>query len=73
MTDAIAAMGREGRCLGWIADEDLLDVGNPAGYLEAITALGLWHPVFGAAYRRYLDSVGGGSDESRSPGEETGG
>ena len=71
LTDAIAALGREGRCLGWIAEEDLLDVGNPAGYLEAVTALGLWHPVFGAAYRRYLDSVAGGPDEGRAPSEET--
>jgi UTP--glucose-1-phosphate uridylyltransferase len=67
LTDAIAALGREGRCLGWIADEDLLDVGNPAGYLEAITTLGLWHPVLGPAFRRYLAQMVGGPDHPGEP------
>jgi UTP--glucose-1-phosphate uridylyltransferase len=57
LTDAIARLGASGRCLGWVADEDLLDVGNPAGYLEAITALGLWHPTVGARYRDFLESL----------------
>jgi UTP--glucose-1-phosphate uridylyltransferase len=57
LTDAIARLGAAGRCLGWVADEDLLDVGNPAGYLEAITALGLWHPTVGARYRDFLESL----------------
>jgi len=61
LTDAIAALGRAGRCLGWIADEDLLDVGDPAGYVEAITALGLWHPAVAGRYRRYLQDLMEGS------------
>jgi UTP--glucose-1-phosphate uridylyltransferase len=67
LTDAIAALGGEGRCLGWIADEDLLDVGNHAGYLEAITALGLWHPVLGRAFRRHLERMVGGPDHPGEP------
>jgi len=69
LTDAIATLGRQGRCLGWVADEDLLDVGNPAGYLEAITALGMWHPVLGHEYRRYLERmVGDGRPSEEAAG-----
>jgi UTP--glucose-1-phosphate uridylyltransferase len=57
LTDAIAALGAAGRCLGWVADEDLLDVGNPAGYVEAITTLGLWHPEVKGRYRDFLASL----------------
>jgi UTP--glucose-1-phosphate uridylyltransferase len=57
LTDAIAQLGKAGRCLGWVADEDLLDVGNPAGYLEATTTLGLWHPAVGDGYRRFLSTL----------------
>jgi len=57
LTDAIAALGRAGRCLGLVGDCDLLDVGNPAGYVEAITALGLWHPAVGPRYRKYLEGL----------------
>ncbi|MBN2112801.1 MAG: UTP--glucose-1-phosphate uridylyltransferase [Acidimicrobiia bacterium] len=61
LTDAIARLGETGRCLGWVADEDLLDVGNPSGYLEASTALGLWHPAGGARYREFLRGMVAGS------------
>jgi len=61
LTDAIARLGETGRCLGWVADEDLLDVGNPSGYLEASTALGLWHPAVGARYREFLRGLAEGS------------
>ena len=57
LTDAIARLGQEGRCLGWVAGEDLLDVGNPAGYLEASTTLGLWHPAVGGRYREFLEAL----------------
>jgi UTP--glucose-1-phosphate uridylyltransferase len=54
LTDAIARLGEARRCLGWVADGDLLDVGNPAGYVEAVTTLALWHPTVGARYRQFL-------------------
>jgi len=57
LTDAIARLGQAGRCLGWVAGEDLLDVGNPAGYLEASTTLGLWHPAVGGRYREFLEAL----------------
>ncbi|MBP1631975.1 MAG: UTP--glucose-1-phosphate uridylyltransferase [Acidobacteria bacterium] len=57
LTDAIARLGEAGRCLGWVADEDLLDVGNPVGFVEATTALGLWHPAVKARYREFLEAL----------------
>ena len=51
LTDAIGSLGADGSCLGYVSDHDLLDVGHPAGYLEAGTVLGLHHPVIGAGYR----------------------
>ena len=59
LTDAIARLGEAGSCLGWVASEDLLDVGNPAGFVEATTALGLWHPVVGERYREFLKGLEG--------------
>lgn len=57
LTDAIAALGEEGACLGWVADRDLLDIGNPAGYLEAGVALGLSHPRIGPGFRDFLRTI----------------
>jgi len=60
LTDAIARLGEAGHCLGWVAAEDLLDVGNPAGFVEATTALGLWHPATRDRYRGFLEGLIGG-------------
>lgn len=57
VTDAIGALGEEGRCLGWVNDVELLDIGNPAGYLAAGAALGLSHPEIGPAFRALLDDL----------------
>jgi UTP--glucose-1-phosphate uridylyltransferase len=57
LTDAIAALGAEGACLGWVAERDLLDIGNPAGYLEAGVALGIAHPEIGPGFRDFLRAV----------------
>ena len=57
LTDAIDALGRAGRCEGFVSENDLLDVGTPAGLLEASTVLGLAHGKLGGAYRRFLESV----------------
>lgn len=54
LTDAIDTLAGAGRCLGYVAGDDLLDVGTPATYLEAVTALGLRHPVMGRDYRAFL-------------------
>lgn len=54
LTDAIASLGADGSCLGFVTDHDLLDVGHPAGYLEAGTVLGLHHPEMGDGYRRAI-------------------
>jgi UTP--glucose-1-phosphate uridylyltransferase len=57
LTDAIAALGEAGECLGWVGDRDLLDIGNPAGYLEAGAALGLAHPEIGPGFRDFLQAL----------------
>ena len=54
LTDAIAQLGESGRCLGYVAGQDLLDVGNPLGLLEASTVLGLSHEEWGPEYQAYL-------------------
>ena len=69
LTDAIDGLGREGRCLGWVAGEDLLDVGHPAGYLEAIAALAVSDPALGPAFRRYLNTLVGATDSAGGAGE----
>ncbi len=61
LTDAVGTLGEAGRCLGWVADADLLDVGTPAGYAEAVTRLALWHPEVGPGYREYLEGLFGAS------------
>jgi UTP--glucose-1-phosphate uridylyltransferase len=40
LTDAIDELGRRGRCRGYVANLDLLDVGTPAGLIEATAVLG---------------------------------
>lgn len=54
LTDAISELGAAGRCLGYVASQDLLDIGNPLGLLEASTVLGLSHSEFGDEYQEYL-------------------
>jgi UTP--glucose-1-phosphate uridylyltransferase len=54
LTDAINALGEDGRCLGWVGDSDLLDSGTPLGFLESATRLGLWHPKTRRDYRSFL-------------------
>jgi UTP--glucose-1-phosphate uridylyltransferase len=54
LTDAISVLGESGNCLGYVAGQDLLDVGNPLGLLEASTLLGLSHPEWGEEYRAFL-------------------
>lgn len=55
LTDAIADLGSRGRCLAYVVDHAPLDVGNPAGYLEASSVLGLAHPEIGPQYRAFLE------------------
>jgi UTP--glucose-1-phosphate uridylyltransferase len=55
LTDAIAELGSTGRCLAYVVDHPPLDVGNPTGYLQASTVLGLSHPEIGPGYRAFLE------------------
>lgn len=57
LTDAIAGLGDRGRCLAAVVEVDPLDVGNPAGYLEAGTVLGLDHSGIGPDYRAFLSRL----------------
>lgn len=54
LTDAIDLLGRNERCLGFVASDDLLDVGNPIGLLEAAVILGMTQ--YGASVRQVLES-----------------
>jgi UTP--glucose-1-phosphate uridylyltransferase len=54
LTDAINVVGEAGSCLGYVAQDDLLDAGTPSGYLESSTILGVAHPDFGARYRAFI-------------------
>jgi UTP--glucose-1-phosphate uridylyltransferase len=54
LTDAISELGEAGRCLGYVAGQDLLDIGNPLGLLEASAVLGLSHPEWGGEFQAYL-------------------
>jgi UTP--glucose-1-phosphate uridylyltransferase len=40
LTDAIHELGRRGRCRGWVAPGDLLDIGDPPGLVAASVELG---------------------------------
>ena len=57
LTDAISELGEARRCLGFLAADDLLDVGNPLGLLEASTVLGLSHPEWGTEYGAFLNGL----------------
>ncbi|NQV07591.1 UTP--glucose-1-phosphate uridylyltransferase [bacterium] len=59
LTDAIAGLAEDGRCLGYVADADLLDVGTHATYLEATARLGLWHPEHSKSWRAFLQDLVG--------------
>ncbi len=58
LTDAIDGLARAGRCLGAVAEQDLLDVGTPYGLVEATTVLGLAHNAWGERYRRLVENLG---------------
>ena len=52
LTDAINELGRRRRLRGFVATDDLLDVGTPIGLLEASVELGVDH--FGDEFTRWL-------------------
>lgn len=60
LTDAIDKLGRANSCIGAVADTDLLDVGNPAGLLEATHLLGRSSEQYGERYRQFLSTVSDG-------------
>lgn len=55
LTDAIHRLGQAGRLRGYVADADLLDIGNPRGLLRASVRLGLHQ--FGDSFAEYLRMV----------------
>ena len=57
LTDAIAALGEAGICRAYVADVELLDVGNPLGYLHANAVLGALDPVYGPGFRAIVDDL----------------
>ena len=57
LTDAIATLGELGRCRAYVDDVELLDVGNPLGYLHANTVLGALDPVYGMDFRSIIEHL----------------
>ena len=57
LTDAVDSLGRAGRCRAYVAEVELLDVGNPLGYLRANTLLGLNDPAYREPYRSIVDDL----------------
>jgi UTP--glucose-1-phosphate uridylyltransferase len=54
LTDAIDRGARRGGALGLIVGDDLLDIGRPAGLLEATAAVGLARPDLAEDFRQAL-------------------
>ena len=57
LTDAIGTLGKLGRCRAYVAEVELLDVGNPLGFLEANTVLGALDPLLGEQYRSIINKL----------------
>ena len=57
LTDAIGALGELGRCRAYAADVELLDVGNPLGYLHANVVLGALDPDCGEDFRSIVGDL----------------
>jgi len=54
LTDAISALAKEEPVYGVQLDGQRFDAGNPEGFLQANTILGLQHPQYGEALRKIL-------------------
>ncbi len=57
LTDAIAELGRTGRCRGHVADTTLLDVGNPNAYLHATAVLAAADPDYGDSFKMAIGDL----------------
>ncbi len=57
LTDAIARLAREGRCLGLVTEDDLLDVGTPLGLAKAKAILAVADPDWGEEYLAFLEEL----------------
>lgn len=57
LTDAINELGAQGKCRGFVADTDLLDVGNPAAYLHASAVLAGGSPDYGEDFKTIIKAL----------------
>ncbi len=55
LTDAIDTVAGEGLCRAFITQFELLDVGIPTSYLEALTKLAMAHPEHGARNAQIIE------------------
>lgn len=55
LTDAIDAVAAQGLCRAFITEYELLDVGIPTSYLQALTKLALAHPEHGARNTQIIE------------------
>lgn len=57
LTDAIDALAREGRCRALVTDVEILDVGNPQGFVHANLALAAASPAYEEDIRASMKSL----------------
>ena len=57
LTDAIDTLARATGAVGLVVGDDLLDIGIPAGLLEATAAVGLSRPELADQFREALDHL----------------
>ncbi len=54
LTDAIDALARRGSCFGYVTDTQILDIGNPIGFLRANAVLAAATPEYGDSLRAIM-------------------
>ena len=57
LTDAINQLAADGRCRGFVAETELLDVGNPPAYLEATAVLAAGGPDYGEHFKTTMKAL----------------
>ena len=57
LTDAVDALGRRGRCLGYVAETGFLDTGHAWGFLEANFALAAASPDYGEELKALMKKM----------------
>ena len=57
LTDAVDALARRGRCNAYVTDVEILDVGNPWGFLHANLVLAAASPEYGESLKAIVKDL----------------